>query len=372
MKRFSVYFWIRKNVIYCNILHESKKCTDFSTGLKCDPENFNPKTQKSNQAHINRELDRIVNQIFDIKYDFDSRKEAYNADIIKRVYFNKTLEPKKVLELYSEFINYKKSQGKNTGTIRTYTNKEARLREYLVFIKKEKLYINEINLNFIEAFQSYLLKKGNDTSYINRQIQTIIALLSFAERKQYIQNNHLRSFEYLPKQPKPKIYLTTSELEVFEKGKITSLALQRVRDLFLFQCYTGMDYSTMKNFRESQIKTFQGQLFIEGDRQKNQQRFIVPLSDQALAIWNKYYKSLPIISNAKYNMYLKNICEILDIKKQLTTHSGRKTFANVWESKGLDRRTIADMLGHTKVDMTLKHYSDVQFEGILSRLSMVA
>ena len=369
MEKFNVYFWLRGRTIYSYIYFNGKKSTDFSTGLKCNPEQFDAKNQICKLHYIDRELDKIRNEIFRIKDNLDREKNTYTACSIKTSFFELTKEPEKLYRVIDLFLEYKKEKNLCKSTISSNTQKFNALKNYLKNLKCDSIYITNIDIEFIDRYKKFLISRNFSNIYINRNIQLIISLLSFAERNQYIKNNYLKSFEYLPKETKQKIYLTQTELNTFETYKYTSPALQRVQDLFLFQCYTGLDYSSMANFKENYIKQFQNQLYIEGERQKNNHKYMLPFNEKANVIFMKYGKSLPIISNQKYNAYLKQCCEIIGFEKQITTHSGRKTFANVMESKGIDRRTIADMLGHTKADMTLKHYSEVQIEGIFKRLA---
>ena len=98
-------------------------------------------------------------------------------------------------------------------------------------------------------------------------------------------------------------------------------------------------------------------------RQKTQKKFSVPLLPKAQSIIDKYQNHehfLPIISNQKFNAYLKEIAEILGIKKTLTHHIARKTFATtILLYNDIPIEIVSELLGHSKISMTQEHYAKV-------------
>lgn len=141
---------------------------------------------------------------------------------------------------------------------------------------------------------------------------------------------------------------------------MVSERLEHVRDLFVFSCFCGLAYSDVANLRQENIqKSFDGNLWIITKRQKTNTDVNVPLLDIPKMILKKYKcklpdgKILPVISNQKLNAYLKEIADICGIKKNLTFHSGRHTFATTTTlSKGVPIETVSKMLGHTNIETT--------------------
>ncbi|TAF74448.1 MAG: site-specific integrase [Bacteroidetes bacterium] len=367
-QHFNIYFWLRKRTIYCYFTIGKQKCVDFSTGIKCNPTEWNQDLQLSTTFYLQREIEKIKNKIFEIKNGMDLAEQNYSPESLKDMYLNSAKPPVLLFHVYEQLIEHKRKQEKEFRTVQTYITRKNNMQEYLKFLKNEKIAINDVDMAFTERFKDYLITQKYASVYINKNIQALGSVIKHAHRLGHIKDNPLLYVEYLPTKAKPKIYLTLTELADLENFNVVQPSLQRVKDLFLWQCYTGMDYSTMKEFKAEFIKSHQTTLYIEGFREKTGSRYVLPLFDKAQTIWQKYGNSLPLISLQKYNTYLKNVIEMVGISKNITTHSGRKTFANFWESKGLDRRTIADMLGHQKIDITLKHYSDIQIDGILKKM----
>lgn len=133
--------------------------------------------------------------------------------------------------------------------------------------------------------------------------------------------------------------------------------LDKVRDLFLFQCFTGLSYSDMANLRSDDFCVNKsGQIYIKKTRIKTGMRYVVVLLDDAVRIVKKYGFELPILSNQRYNSYLKEIQDICGIKKPLHTHIGRHTAATYLLNKGVPVEAVAKILGHSDIKQT-QHYA---------------
>lgn len=155
-------------------------------------------------------------------------------------------------------------------------------------------------------------------------------------------------------------YLTEDEIKIILKKKMVSERLEHVRDLFIFACFTGLAYIDVAGLTQDNIrKSFDGNLWIMTKRQKTNTDVNVPLLDIPKMILKKYKgklpngKILPVISNQKLNAYLKEIADICGIKKNLTFHVGRHTFATtITLSQGMPIETVSCLLGHTNIKTT--------------------
>ena len=143
----------------------------------------------------------------------------------------------------------------------------------------------------------------------------------------------------LKKVKKDRGYLTKAELERIIDFEPDNKRLEKVRDIFVFCCFTGFDYSTTATLTDKNIA--------------------IKLLDIPLSILRKYELKrdgnylLPVMSNAKYNLYLKEIAELCGIQKNVTSHLARHTFATtVTYANGVSIESISKMLGHTKISTT--------------------
>jgi integrase len=159
-------------------------------------------------------------------------------------------------------------------------------------------------------------------------------------------------------------FLTHEELLQIEQKVFSIERLERVKDVFLFSCYTGYaPIDALKLTRDNIIQDANKELWIKTNRQKTGTRANVPLLPPALRIINKYQFSesglIPKISNQKMNAYLKEIADIIELNKNLTWYVARHTFATtVTLGNGIKIENVSAMLGHTTIRQT-QHYAKV-------------
>lgn len=148
-------------------------------------------------------------------------------------------------------------------------------------------------------------------------------------------------------------YLTEQELYKMETCEINSQPIDRVRDLFLFQCYTGFAYSDFAKFDfERDVENRNGKYIIADRRKKTNEDYYIVLLSPAMKILKKYNFKLPIISNQQYNIMLKIAAQYAKINKRITTHVARHTFAVFALNNGVSMEVVAKMLGHSNIKTT--------------------
>ena len=140
--------------------------------------------------------------------------------------------------------------------------------------------------------------------------------------------------------------LTINQVETIEGLDLVGF-LDKTRDLFLFQCYTGLAFADMQKFRlKDYTQDEDGKYLIKGQRTKTDTTYIFLLSEKALAIVGKYKGRIPSISNQKYNQYLKVIGQMIGVPT-LHSHMGRSTFASTCLNQGMPIDVLKHALGHT-------------------------
>ena len=152
-------------------------------------------------------------------------------------------------------------------------------------------------------------------------------------------------------------YLTKAEFEMLKKVECVLPHFERARDLFVFQVYTCMAYADLITFDSSRIVDVNGRKMYMGMREKTGQEFSFLLLKPALEILDKYDGKLPIISNQKYNDYLKAVCVSAKINKPVTSHWARHTGATLLLNEGVDMEVVAKVLGHSSTRITRQVYA---------------
>jgi site-specific recombinase XerD len=218
-------------------------------------------------------------------------------------------------------------------------------------------------LRFISEFEHFLLTvQCIQTNTAHKYIKNVKAIMNLAVGLDWIPSNPFNLFKCSYTAPEREI-LNHEELYTLQHKKIDNERLSEVRDVFVFCCYTGFAYTDVYQFeRDAVMRGLDNELWLSTNRQKTGTKESVPLLPVAIEIIEKYQdhphcvkynKLLPVNSNQKYNAYLSEIATICNIKKHLTSHIARHTFATtVTLANGVPIETVSSMLGHTSIRTT--------------------
>ena len=230
--------------------------------------------------------------------------------------------------------------------------------------------VKSIDPEFISNFTLYLKTTGNCShNTAAKFLQTFKRIFNICLR-----NGWAVKDPFVGVNMKPKIvdrpYLTEEELHRLAAFETDIDRIAKVRDFFIFSCYTGLAYIDLKNLKRQQIETGTSETgyWIRTKRQKTGVRASVPLLLLPYQIIKKYNKLeslrstdpvLPIPSNQKMNAYLKELADFCGINKPLSFHIARHTFATtVTLMNGVPIESVSKMLGHTNLRST-QHYAKV-------------
>ena len=150
-------------------------------------------------------------------------------------------------------------------------------------------------------------------------------------------------------------FLTDAERDRIEELTINDSMLATVRDVFVFQCYTGMAYSDAMAFSLDKCQQDGDRLTYSAPRVKTGVTFYIRVLPKALAIAQKYGGRLPQVADQTCNANLKTIANVTGITKRLTTHVGRHTFATWMLRNGVPIEHLRKMLGHRKITQTQRY-----------------
>ena len=165
-------------------------------------------------------------------------------------------------------------------------------------------------------------------------------------------------------------YLSPLEFAKVRDVALPSECLQRVRDVFVFQTYTCLSYTDLHDFDASKIKEVKGMKVYVGNRAKTKQTFTIPLLSPAMAVLKKYQNKLPVISNVKYNEYLKVIAQAAGIDKPVSSHWARHTGATLLLNEGgMDLKTVAKICGHSSFKITEQVYANMLDDTVVDKMA---
>lgn len=372
---------------------------EFTTGYRIDAAKWDADKQrvkngctnklKQSASDINTDLLRYYTIMQEVFKEYEVKDVMPTPQEIKDSFNNKVNpteevqeEQKGFWEIFNEFVSECGKQ--NNWTDSTY-EKFAAVKNHIKEFKAEPtfVYFDEEGLNNYVDF----LRKTKDmrNSTIGKQLGFLKWFIRWAFKKGYHQNIAFETFKpKLKNTPKKVIFLTWDELNKLKVCNIpqNKQYLERVRDVFLFCCFTGLRYSDVYNLRTSDVKADH----IEITTVKTADSLVIELNNHSKAILEKYKdvhfegnKVLPVISNQKMNDYLKELGELAEINEPiretyykgnqridevtpkyalLGTHAGRRTFICNALALGIPAQVVMKWTGHSDYK-AMKPYIDI-------------
>ena len=189
-------------------------------------------------------------------------------------------------------------------------------------------------------------------------MQRFKKVINFSLKNKYILHNPFNGFRIHVERTN-RVYLLQDELQRLHEVKLNN-SLCKMRDVFLFACYTGLSYTDISKLSKKNLKKGNDDLmWIYIKRNKTNIHSNIPLLPPAVLLikaFKKLYNGktlFPIISNQKINKGLKRISALCGFNKKLTFHSARHTFATtVTLTNGVPIETVSKMLGHNNIKTT--------------------
>lgn len=377
-KTFSIHFWLnmakKKNgiaPIYARITVNGKRAEislkRYQSVTSWDPKTKRAKPRTPNAPAINAYLDQVYANLLNCQKQLLSEFKLITSRAIKARYLGEDESKKTLLELVDYHNTTMKTVLKH-GTLKNYYSTERYIKRFLkAKIKSSDIYLKQLNYSFIIDFEQYLrrgpsINKGQplNNNGVMKHLERLKKLMNLSLQLEWIEKDPFVRFK-LKFTKYQREYLSEKELQIFEEGILKEAHHKNVRDVFVFSCYTGLSYVDVKSLTDHNIaRGIDGYYWIFTQREKTSQPVKIPLLDKALNIIKKYdsnpgsnSKLLPVYSNQKTNMYLKEIMALLEINKNISFHSARHTFATtITLSNGVPIETVSKLLGHSKLSTT--------------------
>ncbi|MCK0115001.1 site-specific integrase [Gelidibacter sp. F63206] len=377
---FSILFWVyakrainNKANIYVRITLDGQR-VNISLKRKVDITSWDEKLQRAtgrgkDARILNQYLNEVQTKIQRIYEQFKSEDRGLNPQMIKARFLG---EDKNNLSFHGLIIYYnEKMQHKlHRNTMAHYKTSQRYMSEFISMeFNMNDIPLAKLKYSFIVGFESFLrsyipksgqAKIGNNTAM--KHIKRLRRMVTLAYRMEWIDRDPFVNFK-MKIEKKERGFLTMTELQAVEDLTSAIERLVVVRDLFVFSCYTGISYSDIIELTSKNIVSgIDGNPWIMATRTKTGTPFKIPLLPKAGHLIGKYSEHvrtcdtdylLPKLSNQKLNSYLKEIADLCGIKKNLTFHMARHTFATtVTLSNGVPIETVSKLLGHTKLSTT--------------------
>lgn len=376
---FAILFFIRESRVRKDgtasieivLTVNGERCA-FSTGKRVKSCNWDKTKQqvkgKDEEAQsLNNYLKAIKAKLYQKEAELLDRGFIITAELLRDAYFDKveSLKEKTLFEVFEEHNREQEKLVGNGVSKATYWISVYTVRLLKEFVqqkyKREDLYLRELNQNFIQSFHTFLrIDKGMAQNSSTKHLKLLKKIVNLAVANSYMATNPFITYK-IEREPVEIDFLDEEELRKIINFDTPLPRLERAKDMFLFGCFTGLSYIDIKTLAPEHFeKDNTGRIWIKKRRVKTGVLSRIPLLPIAKLILDKYKggeKLLPIQDPADINKYLKDIAILCDIKKRITFHTSRHTFAStVTLANNISLEVVSKMLGHTNTRMT-NHYA---------------
>ena len=381
--------------------NESKKLI-YSTGETITPKEWNFKnrmpndlsgrtTRADNHRAINMQLNRYTDFYIKIINRYIHAEQEITVENIRNEFdkeFKKTKTGSRdFFAVYDKFmtekINDKTDKANSTSTIKRYEYNKKLLQG---FEESEgvKLNFNQIDKKFYNTFINYCTNtKNHSTNTLSRNIGLFKTFMNWAVLNRYTYKLDFQEFKNIKKEITDEVALSKEQVvEIFNFDFSNNQRLERVRDLFVFGCFTGMRYSNYSKMKKNDI--IDSHIKVR-DVKDNRKQLNIPLNDYSSYLLKKYDYRLPEISNQKFNEYIKEVIKIVgyteNIKKtsklgneiietvtpfyeRISSHTARRSFITIMKTEKVPDKIIMGFTGHKSLEVFNQYYKPNDIEKV--------
>ena len=381
-RNFTMFFYLKKrsnhsegeHSIYARLTLKGERI-EISTSRKCELEKWNAKKERKNGTKedakiLNAYLDTLQFRIYEIYRQAVESGIELTAEMLKNRINGVPDKSRPILEIFqSHNDKMAKLVGSDfaLGTLRRYQTTFDHTKAFIGWKYKESdLSIQELDFEFISEFEFWMKtvrKIGHNTTM--KYLANFKKIVIFCVKKGWLARDPFMAFKMTIREVNRNA-LTTVELQNISNKAFDNERLDQVRDIFIFCCYTGLAYADVYKLKRSEIiEGIDGEKWLSINRQKTDTPSRIPILPMAMVVLDKYEKHpqcvsnnklLPVLSNQKMNSYLKEIGDVCGVKKLITFHLARHTFATtVTLTNGVPLESVSKMLGHRNIKTTQQY-----------------
>lgn len=375
---FRVVFYLRSNYVnkegktsvMLRIYLNNERLSLGSTGIaitasQWDKDKERIKGRTTDALSTNLQLDNIASGLQAIFRKIEMSDDL-SLERIKSEFLGKKDEIDTLMQLFEKHntdISKQVGISVSKATLQKYNVCKRHFSDFLdKQYKRNDLKLTELTYLVIREFDLYLRTVvGQNSNTATKTMKTFKTITLLGQKMGVPLHDPFINHRF-HLEPVNRGFLTDEEILLIANKEIGISRLELVRDIFIFSCFTGLAYIDVSNLTPDHIVTLGDKQWIMTQRQKTSVETNILLLDIPKAIIDKYCdnpaypkrenKLFPILSNQKMNAYLKEIADLCGIKKNLTFHLARHTFATMSLSKGVPMESVSKMLGHTNIKTT--------------------
>lgn len=356
----------------------------YSTGQKINPRFWNPEKQRAKETRqfpgfpeFNTLLNNLESSILDRYRKLLNDRIIPTRDLFRDVLhqlLQKTKGRERDLVSFAEFLL--ENTDRKAGTKKQLRQTIRNLKEFRQETKMS-LHLDSIDLDFYNSFVDYLTRKNYGKNTIGTAIKNIKVFMNEAVDRKLTENLKYRNKRFkIVEEVSESIYLTENEIDtIYNLDLSGNSRLDKVRDLFVIGCHTGLRFSDLVNLKNENI--FRDGTLIKVKTIKTGEIVVIPIKSTVKQILEKYDGMPPqTISNQKMNDYLKEIGQLAELNEAvlitatrggeskttvyekwqlITTHTARRSFASNAYLQNVPTISIMKITGHRTEKSFLKY-----------------
>ncbi len=317
---------------------------------KCKPKDF----EKDQDMDIYcTSVKARLNKIYT---NLEAEGEVITSFKIKDIYINgfKHRQSYTIKNLFEDGLNLKKIENRDLATYRKYQLVANRFCPRTGL--SENMEADRVTLTDILTFEAKARQEHTSVT-VMKELRQLKYFFRLAFESGKIKKNPFAGYK-IKTAEEEQVYLDYSELKEIMDCKILDSRLDKIRDLFLFLCFTGLEWADLLNLKRTDVLLNEhGQYYIQKPRVKTGIKYTSILYGNAADIWHLYKGNLPLVSLQKFNLYLKELMEVVGIDKEVSSLTARHSYACfLLNTMGLSEEIVSEMLGHTSTKQT-RHYA---------------
>lgn len=366
---FKIRFYIDRNKIkadgttsiLCRISIDGKR-TAVTTGLFCNPENWDI---KKGELNIKRENNRLLNFRKRLEQTYEKilkEQGIISAELLKNTITEMNNVPTMLLqagEAERERLRIRSIEINSTSSYRQSKISQNNLHEYLLSLKMKDIAFSDITEDFGEGYKLYLRSRDYRPGHINHCFTWLNRLIYIAVDREILRFNPIADVPYEKKEPVKLNHISRNELKKIMETPMPDKLQELTRRAFIFSAFTALAYTDVKALYPRHIgRTSDGRLYIRIYRKKTDVEAFIPLhpiAEQIIILYNIADDSKPIfpLPNRDRIWYCINeIGFLAGVKGNLSYHMARHSFGTLMLTSGISIESISKMMGHSNISST--------------------
>tara|TARA_R110000751_G_scaffold126574_4_gene228505 strand:+ start:6211 stop:7446 length:1236 start_codon:yes stop_codon:yes gene_type:complete len=390
-------------ILFSCYFNEEKKKFVYSTKKNILPDQWDFKNKcpkkkgksiSNNQKQISNKLSKFSAEFERIKAQTELSGQDFDSIVLKESFdqiFERVIKVSSFFEVYDKFIEEKvKLKEWSKSTKKRYNNIKNLLLGFEE-VKSYKLTFGKINKRFFIEFTDFCYEyKNHCTNTFSRNVGLFKTFMYWSVKNGYAFNSAFTEFKRPQRIPTRQEALTKSQVKMLSEFDFKSESVNKVRDIFVFQCLTGLRYSELELVNK-RIITSNFCLFLKENKDTSKPEREIPLYKLALEILKKYDYQLPLTTNQEQNRAIKRIVRKVGLIHEveysrnkgveqeriikvfcdrITTHTARRTFVTILRHEGVADKNIMSMTGHRDIK-TFNTYHQVNSSANMDAVNRV-